>query len=76
MSQPKVYEFAKEIGMETLALMDKIRQWDLPVKSHMAALNEGVITEIMDRLAEEAQAGKKTKKKAKTKKMAAAKNPV
>ena len=72
--QPKVFEYAKEIGMETLVLMDKIRGWKLPVKSHMAALGEDVITEIQTRLDEESGAGKKTKKKkAVTKKKAAAK---
>ncbi len=38
MSNPKVFEFAKEIGMTPLALMDKIREWHIPVKSHMSEL--------------------------------------
>lgn len=66
MEQPKVFEFAKEIGMETLALMDKIREWKLPVKSHMATLDEQLITEIRDRLVAERgapAAKKKTVKK-------------
>ena len=42
-SQPKVFEFAKEIGMETLALMDKIREWKLPVRSHMAELDADML---------------------------------
>lgn len=72
MSQPKVYEFAKEIGVETLALMDKIREWELPVKSHMAALDDETISEIKSRLkAEEAaKSGKKKKKATKKKKVA------
>ena len=40
MNQLKVFEFAKEIGVETLALMDKIREWKLPVRSHMATLDD------------------------------------
>ncbi|MCM2281883.1 MAG: translation initiation factor IF-2 N-terminal domain-containing protein, partial [Bdellovibrionaceae bacterium] len=50
MSQPKVFEFAKEIGMETLALMDKIREWKLPVRSHMAELDEEMLATIRTRL--------------------------
>lgn len=75
MSQPKVYEFAKEIGMETIALMDKIREWKLPVKSHMAALDDGTMEEIKKRLEEPADDGakKKTKKKVAKKKVAAKK---
>ena len=60
--QPKVFEYAKEIGMETLTLMDKIREWKLPVKSHMAALSEDVITEIQTRLDAELSTGKKRKR--------------
>jgi translation initiation factor IF-2 len=72
-SQPKVYEFAKEIGMETIALMDKIREWDLPVKSHMAALSDDLIDEIRKRLNggdsdEAGKSAKKTKKKTVAKK--------
>ncbi len=62
MSNPKVFEFAKEIGMETLVLMDKIREWKLPVKSHMAELGADVLEEIKNRLSEEKQAADKRKK--------------
>lgn len=70
MSQPKVYEFAKEIGMETIALMDKIKAWKLPVKSHMASLDDDVIQQIKDNLAAESES---TSKKKATKKKTAAK---
>ncbi|MCB0364377.1 MAG: translation initiation factor IF-2 [Bdellovibrionaceae bacterium] len=75
MSQPKVYEFAKEIGVETLALMDKIREWNLPVKSHMAALDEATIEEIKTRMEAEtaAKSGAKKKTAKKTAKKRAAK---
>lgn len=65
MSQPKVFEFAKEIGMTPLALMDKIREWKLPVRSHMAELEPAVLDKIREKLAggdqpsEEAPAPKK-----------------
>ena len=70
MDQLKVFEFAKEIGMETLALMDKIREWKLPVKSHMATLDESMIAEIRQRLkpAASAPAATVTKKKVAKKK--------
>lgn len=73
MSQPKVYEFAKEIGMETIALMDKIREWKIPVKSHMAALDNETMLQIKEKLSEvKAPAGKATKKKKVAKKKATA----
>jgi len=72
-SQPKVYEFAKEIGMETLALMDKIREWDLPVKSHMAALDDGTIAEIKKRLEAKEESASASKKKVTKKKKTTAK---
>lgn len=60
----KVFEFAKEVGVETIALMDKIRSWKLPVKSHMASLTEEQIDEIKQRLDEESGGAKrKTAKK-------------
>lgn len=69
MTQPKVYEFAKEIGIETLTLMDKIREWNLPIRSHMAGLDEAMILEIKSRFDAEAGTKKETKaKKAKPKK--------
>ena len=49
MSTQKVFEFAKEIGIETIALMDKIREWQLPVKSHMATLDDDMMEEIKNR---------------------------
>ena len=69
MNNPKVFEFAKEIGMETLALMDKIKEWKLPVRSHMSELDSDLIDKINEKLNEEkgASAGKKVTAKAKAK---------
>lgn len=50
MTNPKVFEFAKEIGMTPLALMDKIREWQIPVKSHMAELEPEVLEQIKVKL--------------------------
>ncbi|MBX2993513.1 MAG: translation initiation factor IF-2 [Bdellovibrionaceae bacterium] len=68
MSNPKVFEFAKEIGMSPLALMDKIREWQLPVKSHMAELDSDTLAMIKVKLKEpakpaDAPAEKKTARK-------------
>jgi len=71
-SNPKVFEFAKEIGMTPLALMDKIREWHLPVKSHMAELEPDVLEQIKVKLSGE---GSKASDEAKPKKVAARKAP-
>lgn len=63
MSNPKVFEFAKEIGMTPLALMEKIREWQLPVKSHMAELTPELLEEVKTKLAGPAPAQEATEKK-------------
>ncbi|MFN3455821.1 MAG: hypothetical protein ACK41T_12775, partial [Pseudobdellovibrio sp.] len=50
MSNPKVFEFAKEIGMTPLALMDKIKEWQLPIKNHMAELSPDILSELKSKL--------------------------
>lgn len=64
MSNPKVFEFAKEIGMTPLALMDKIKEWQLPVKNHMAELESEMLDLIKSKLsgAEKSSSDEKTKK--------------
>ena len=66
----KVYEFAKEIGIETIGLMDKIRAWKLPVKSHMASLSDEEMEDIKRRLKDEVTEGSTKKKKVVKKKAA------
>jgi translation initiation factor IF-2 len=51
-SNPKVFEFAKEVGMTPLALMDKIKEWQLPVKNHMAELNSEILSAIKAKLSD------------------------
>lgn len=63
MSNPKVFEFAKEIGMTPLALMDKIREWNLPVRSHMAELSQTDLEQIKIRLGRGGQASADAKSK-------------
>ncbi len=72
----KVYQFATELGLETIALMDKIKEWDFPVKSHMAALDENTMNLIKDKLNQASSVTKKKTKKKKAKKKTAAKKVV
>lgn len=51
MSNPKVFEFAKDVGMTPLALMDKIKEWNLPIKNHMAEIEPEVLEQIKIKLA-------------------------
>ncbi len=69
----KVYQFAKELNLETIALMDKIKKWDLPVKSHMSALDEDTMSLIKTKISDEGSSVKKVTKKKTTKKKAATK---
>jgi translation initiation factor IF-2 len=76
-SNPKVFEFAKEIGLTPLALMDKIREWQIPVKSHMSELEPEVLEQLKVKLSggnkstEEAKSKRTTTRKAPAKKVAA-----
>jgi translation initiation factor IF-2 len=70
-NNPKVFEFAKEVGMTPLALMDKIREWHLPVKSHMAELDNALLATIRAKLTEPATSGESEKKPTTRKKAAA-----
>lgn len=74
MSNPKVFEFAKEVGMTPLALMDKIKEWSLPIKNHMAELEPEVLATLKAKLSGPQNAGTDEKpKKTATKKAAAPK---
>lgn len=70
MANPKVFEFAKEIGMTPLALMDKIREWHIPVKSHMAELEPEVLDQIKIKLRGGDKPTEEKPKKAATRKAA------
>lgn len=73
MSNPKVFEFAKDVGMTPLALMDKLREWQLPVKSHMSELSPDLLETIKNKLNEkpDSDAGSAPKKTVARKKAAA-----
>ena len=69
----KVFEFAKEIGIETLALMDKLKSWEIQVKNHMASLDAETMNTIREKLSLETQTSVKEDDAAKKKKAAATK---
>lgn len=69
MSNPKVFEFAKEVGMTPLALMDKIREWQVPVKSHMAELDPDTLSLIKRKLSGDDKPAEEPKKKATTRRV-------
>lgn len=68
----KVFEYAKELGMTPLALMDKIREWQLPVKSHMSELNPEMMTAIKEKMSEADKPAAAPAKKAAARKKPAA----
>ena len=69
----KVYELAKELGTETITLMDKIKGWGLPIKNHMSSLSEGQVEDIQSRLEKKSFKKKSSAKKKVVKKKSAAK---
>ena len=60
----KVYELAKNLGVTSVFLMDKIRrEWKLPVKSHMEVLNPEQVKKIKAKLQKSAPKSKKVSTK-------------
>lgn len=63
-SKIKVYELAKNLGIKSVFLMDKIRkEWNLPIKSHMEVLSPEMVKKIQDNFLAEAEAKKTPTKK-------------
>ncbi len=54
MSKIRVYELARDLNMTNKALVDKLQEMDLPVKSHMSTLD----AEMVDRIKMAASGGK------------------
>ncbi|MFZ3229379.1 MAG: translation initiation factor IF-2 [Pseudobdellovibrio sp.] len=72
MSNPKVFEFAKDVGMTPLALMDKIKEWNFPVKNHMAEIEPDILEQIKIKLAGTDKGSDEKPKKTATRKPSAA----
>lgn len=51
MAKIRVYELAKELGMSHKALLDKIMQLDIDVKSHMSSLEDDAVKLIKEQIA-------------------------
>ena len=73
----KVYELAKDLGMDSITLIDKLKRLDIDVKSHMSSLEHDAVKLIRDQVAKEQAVAKKapktTRKKAAEAEPAAAK---
>lgn len=64
----KVYELAKELGLDSFSLLDKLKQINIEVKSHMSSLEAAQVNSIREAIRGENKAKKSgatiTKKKA------------
>lgn len=69
----KVFELAKDLGIETLNLMDEIKSAGFVVKNHMAVLDEQLIVDIKSWLEKKAEKPDLKKKKKLAKKKVVAK---
>lgn len=66
MEKVKVYELAKEMGMDTLTLLDKLKQLDIDVKSHMSSLGTEEVKLVREQIAKEKATLTKATKTTKT----------
>jgi translation initiation factor IF-2 len=62
----KVYELAKELGMESIALLDKLKQLSIDVKNHMSSLEDADVARVREQVAKEQAVLNKSTKTAKT----------
>lgn len=72
----KIYELAKELEMQSLDLVEKLKSLGFSVRNHMSSLSEEDIEKLMTQLEAEKASKKGAKKKTKrktTKKKAAKK---
>lgn len=70
----KVYELAKRMGIDSMSLLDNLKQSGVVVRSHMSSLNQEQIDKVKEYISNQIEAVKKktTKKKTARKKTAAA----
>jgi translation initiation factor IF-2 len=50
MAKIRIYELARDLNMENKALLEKIREMEIPVKSHMSSLDDEIVTGIKRRI--------------------------
>ena len=46
----KVFELAREVGLDSIALMDRLKSWKIMPKSHMSVLDSDTIDKIHELL--------------------------
>lgn len=63
----KVYELAKQLGMDSLSLVDKLKSLNIHVKNHMSELDSGAIQVAKEAILGSAKTAGKTAAKATTK---------
>ena len=70
----KVYELAKKIGMDSISLLDNLKQSGVVVRSHMSSLNPEDVKKVEDYISNQTKAAnKKTTKKKATRRKASTK---
>ncbi len=67
----KVYELAKELGMDSFGLLDMLKQIDIEVKSHMSSLAADQATAVREHVSQKSRSSKKATKKKTTRKKTA-----
>ena len=50
MSNIRIYELARELNMPNKTLLEKLKEMDIPVTSHMSAVDTEAVTRIKDNL--------------------------
>ena len=50
MSNIRIYELARELNMPNKSLLEKLKEMDIPVSSHMSAVDPDTVTRIKDNL--------------------------
>jgi len=46
MAKIRIYELARDLNMENKALLEKLQEMEIPVKSHMSSVDEGLVARI------------------------------
>jgi len=59
----KVFELAKELGTDSISLLDKLKSVGIQVKNHMSSLSTEQVEKARNELAEKKASGKKTARK-------------
>ncbi|MGE4234321.1 MAG: translation initiation factor IF-2 [Bacteriovoracia bacterium] len=69
----KVYELAKELGMDSFSLLDKLKELNISVKNHMSELKDTDVSTVREHFSKKADDKPATTKKTVTRRSAATK---